>query len=373
MQTRKAGVVTKLNNAVAYLMKTNKVDIIDGEAQAKDNATIVVNGEEIGFKSLIIATGSEPRHLPLEGFDEAFEKGFLIDSTGALSLPSIPKDFVVIGGGVIGMEFACMYNELGANVTILQGLPTILEMMDADVAKEMTKIFKAKGIKVLPNSKLVKIKGQEIFFEDAKGKMNSIKADYCLESVGRVPTATGFENLHLTRGRGGCIETDEFLRTNIPNIYAIGDVNGKAMLAHVASKEGLIAVNHILGGTEKMIYTEVPNAMYTHPEVACVGLSEQQAKEQKLDYVKATFPLRASGKALADGSTDGFVKIIAGKKYRDIIGVHIIASTATDMIGEVTTAMASEATTAEIAKAIHPHPTISESLYEAALKIIEIE
>ncbi len=371
MQKRKQKVVAKLNKAVEFLMRSNNVDMIKGTAAAKDANTIVVEGEEIKFKYLILATGSKPRHLPLPGFEEAQNNGFLINSTGALGLEMIPRKLAVIGGGVIGMEFACLFNELGSEVTILQGLPTILEMLDSDVARTMTKIFTQKGIKIFPNSKIIKIANKAIYFENKEGALEHIEADFCLESVGRQPYIEGFDSLNLQKGKIGNIETNEYMQTNIAHIYAIGDVNGRSMLAHTASKEALIAVGHIQGGSSKMRYDQIPNAMYTHPEVACVGMTEAQIKEHDVPYTKSLLPLSSIGKALADGATEGFIKILAGKKYNNILGVHMVAPTATDMIGEITAALASEATVAEIANAVHPHPTYSEAIYEAARKMKE--
>ena len=374
MQSRKAAVVTKLTKAVKFLMRSHRVTTFEGEATAISASQVRVNNETLTFKNLIIATGSAPRHLSLPGFAAARQAGLVVDSTGILSLPHIPQRLVVIGGGVIGIEFAFLFAELGTAVTIVEVFDRILNLLDQSISQEMTTIAAQKGIKIFTKSRATAIAGQTLIFTDEHGHTHRVAFDVCLESVGRVPTTRGFDNIGLQKHqRSQAIMTDEYCRTNIPHIYAIGDVNGCKMLAHVASAEAHAAVAHFAADPHlsrfKIDYEKMPNAIYTHPEVATVGLTEQQAQAQQLDYVQQTFPLSRSGKALADGETSGFVKIIAGRKYREVIGAHIIAATATDMISEVTTLMASEGTITEIAKAVHPHPTISESLFEAAWEL----
>ncbi len=362
MQSRKAVVVGKLSGAVKFLMKKYKVDVVEGKAAAKDQHTIIVKDKEYEFEKLLLATGSEPRHLPLDGFAEARKAGFLLDSTSMLALKNLPKSMITIGGGVIGLEFSFMMAELGVEVTILQGLDTILEILDQDISKEMTKIaLENKKIKIITNALVKGAKDKSILYQK-DGKDCSIKADICLEAVGRVPTSEGFDNIGITRGKINSIVVNEKMQTNLSHIYAIGDVIGISMLAHTAYKEAKVAIDNMVGIETTIDYEQIPNCIYTSPEVASVGLTEAQAKTKEIDYKTAILPLGVSGKAIADGATDGFMKLIIEKKYGAIIGAHIICPTATDMISDVTTLMATEGTITEFANVVRPHPTYNELL-----------
>ncbi|AHF57469.1 dihydrolipoyl dehydrogenase [Spiroplasma eriocheiris] len=366
MQERKAKVVDQLTKGVEYLLKKNKVTLVKGEAKALDKNTIEVDGNKYTCDNLIIATGSVSRSLPLPGFDKATADGFVISSTEALSLPQIPKKLAVIGGGVIGVEFACLYRRLGTEVTILQGLDTILEMLDKDVREEMTKLLIKNKVKIETSVKIKEIKGKTIIYNNKDGQEVKLATDYCLVSVGRVPVLTGFENIGLKIGERKNIEINDQCQTNLSGVYAIGDVVGKAMLAHVASAQGIVAINNIKGYQDKIEYNKIPSCIYSHPEVAMVGLTEEQAIKQNIQYKAFKFPLKANGKALADGETDGFVKILCEPKYGEILGAHIICATATDMISEITLCMEIEGTIYDLAKAVHPHPTLSEIIMEVA-------
>ncbi|WP_338965443.1 MULTISPECIES: dihydrolipoyl dehydrogenase [unclassified Spiroplasma] len=366
MQERKAKVVTQLTKGVEFLLKKNKVDLVKGEAKAIDKNTIEVAGKRYTCTNLIIATGSVSRNLPLPGFEQAEKDGYVISSTEALSLPKIPKKLAIIGGGVIGIEFACLYRRLGTEVTILQGLDTILEMLDKDIREELTKLLIKNKVKIETSVKIKEIKGKTVIYDNSEGKEVKLATDYCLVSVGRVPVTTGFENIGLKIGERKNIEVDDQCRTNLPGVYAIGDVVGRAMLAHVASSQGLLVIDNIKGKNEKMNYNRIPSCIYSFPEVATVGITEEQAIKDKIAYKAFKFPLSANGKALADGETDGFVKILCEPKYGEILGAHIIAATATDMISEITVCMETEGTIHEFGKAIHPHPTLSEVLMEVA-------
>ncbi|QBQ07753.1 pyruvate dehydrogenase E3 component [Spiroplasma gladiatoris] len=373
IQERKNDVVSKLTSGVKGLLKKNKISVVEGEAVAIDKNTIEVNNTKYTCDNLIIATGSVPNSMNLPGAKEAVESGFLIDSTGALALPKIPKKLVIIGGGVIGVEFACVYKRLGTQVTILQFLPTILEMLDSDVTKEMTKELINRGnLEIITGASTKEFKNNSVVYEK-DGQTFTIEADYCLQSVGRKTVTTGFDNIGLEKNERNHIITNEYCETNIDGVYAIGDVTGKMMLAHVASYQGLIAANRIarrLNNNEAedliMDYNRVPSCIYTHPEVAMIGKTEDQLKKEGVEYKAFKFPFAAIGKALADGNTTGFVKLICEPKYKQIIGAHIISNTATDMISEITTLIQAEGTISELAKAIHPHPTLSEAVWEAA-------
>jgi dihydrolipoamide dehydrogenase len=362
---------------VLYLIKKNKIDHLEATAQAIDSQTIEVNNQKYTCDDMIIATGSKPSGLPLPGFAEAEKSGFLINSTGALSLPKVPEKLIIIGGGVIGVEFACLYSNLGTQVTLLQGLPTILEMLDQDISQEMTKLLIEKyGTKIVVNAKILRIEGQGVVYE-LNGHEQTISADYCLQSVGRLPVTTGFDNIGLDKtGRGYLAIQNEYCQTNLDNVYAIGDVNGRLMLAHVASHEGLIAANHIamkkqIAGAEdlRMNFDQVPSCVYGHPEIAVVGKTEVQCQKEGLDYQAFKVPFSTIGKALADGHPYGFVKILIDKKYKSILGAHIIGNRATEMISEITAVMAAEGTIAELCDTITPHPTMSEAIAEAAFAL----
>ncbi|ATZ18930.1 pyruvate dehydrogenase E3 component [Williamsoniiplasma somnilux] len=373
VQSRKDDIVGKLTGGVRYLLDKNKVKRIEGKAQALDPNTVEVDGIKYGCKNLIIATGSVPNSLPLPGFAEAAKSGYLINSTGALSLPTIPKKLVIIGGGVIGVEFACLYANVGVEVTILQGLPTILEMLDKDVITEMTKQLKERyKINVITNAKIKEIKDKSVIYE-LDGKEQKITTDYCLESVGRKTVIDGFENMGLDITDRKAINVDDYCETNIEGVYAIGDVIGKAMLAHVASHAGIVAANRIAmknGSSKahdiKMDFAKIPSCIYTSPEVAMIGKTEQQLEKEGVEYKAFKFPFSAIGKALVDDHPYGFVKLIVEPKYKTVLGAHIIGSTATEMISEITTLIECEGTITEVARAIHPHPTMSEAIGEVA-------
>ncbi|AGM25891.1 pyruvate dehydrogenase E3 component [Spiroplasma syrphidicola EA-1] len=365
MQDRKSKVVNKLTSGVEFLLKKNKVTIVKGTAKALDKNTIEVDGKKYSCDNLVIATGSTSRMLPLPGFEEGFKAGYVISSTEALKLPKIPKKLAVIGGGVIGVEFACLYRRLGTEVTILQGLDTILEILDKDVRDEMTKLLIKNKVKIETNVKIKEIKDKAVHYTNDKGEEVVLKTDYCLVSVGRKPIINGFENIGLNINERQSIVVDDGCRTNLPGVYAIGDVVGKAMLAHVASVQGLIVVDNIKGRNQKIDYNKIPACIYSYPEVAVVGKTEDELIKAKIPYKAFKFPIAANGKALADGETDGFVKIICEPKYGEILGAHMICGTATDMISEITTCMEMEGTIYDLGRAITPHPTLSEMIMEA--------
>lgn len=363
MQKRKDGIVNKLTGGVKILLKQNGVDVYDGFGEALDKNTIKVNDETIKTKNLIVATGSSTAIPKTPGLIEAFEKGYAITSTEALSLDNVPKDFIVIGGGVVGVEFAALYNALGSNVTILQR-SQILRTLDKDVRETLERILKNKGINLVYGVDIERYENNNIICK-VNGEAKTFSADKILISMGRTPNLKGIEKLNLDIQKGAIV-TDEGLRTNIPGVYAIGDVNGKYMLAHVASAEGIIAVENIMGKNEKINYDKVPSCIYTFPEVGVVGLTEEEAIKRGHKVITSSFPMTANGKAMAEGDTDGFVKIVADEKYGEVLGVHIIAVHATDMIAEAVTTMELEGTVYDLAKAVHPHPTLSEVMMEAA-------
>lgn len=364
IKNRKDKVVKQLTGGVKVLLNKNNVDIYNGFGKVIDKNTIDVNNKQIKAKNIILATGSSPRIPDIPGFKEGINEGFIVTSKGILDLDNIPKKLLIIGGGVVGVEFATLYNSLGTDVTILQRSNRILGNIEKDIREDMTKILERDGVKIEYNSTIKKVDGNKVTV-NVDGKEKVYEVDRVLTSIGRVPNMAGIENIELETNKKGIV-TDDMLKTNVDNVYAIGDVNGKYMLAHVASAEGIAAVENILGKESQIDYNKVPSCIYGFPEIGVAGLTEEQARNEGYDVLISTFPLSANGKSLAEGESDGFIKIVADKKYGEVLGVHILAPNATDMISEAVTTMELEGTVHELAKAIHPHPTLSEIVMEAA-------
>lgn len=364
MVKRKSRAVKRLTSGVKMLLEKNGVDIYKGFGEVVDKNTIKVNDEMLNTKNLIIATGSSPMIPEIPGIKQSIEEGYVVTSTELLEPKEIPEHLIVMGAGTISIEFATLYNALGSKVTILQRSPRILSGIDKDLSEAMAKVLKRKGVKIIYGVKHKKIEGNKITVE-VNGEEKIFEGDKILVSLGRVPNLKGLENLQLETYRKGIV-TDEKLRTNIEGVYAIGDINGKYLLAHVASAEGIVAVENIMGKDSKMSYDKIPSCIYSFPEIATVGLTEEEAREKVEDIIVGTFPLSANGKALAEGERDGFVKIVANKNNGEILGVHMMASTATDMIAEGVMTMELKGTLEDLARGIHPHPTLSEIVMEAA-------
>jgi dihydrolipoamide dehydrogenase len=319
-------------------------------------------------KHVIIATGSVPFELPFLKFDE--ER--IVSNVGALQLPEVPKHLIVIGGGVIGLELGSVWRRLGAQVTVIELAPTILPGNDDDITKEATKIFKKQGLMLRTGCKVTggARKGNTVQVEiDENGKAETLEADYVLVSIGRKPSLTGIDAaaLGLALGTRGEIIADEQLRTNLPNVYAIGDCIGGKLLAHKAEDEGVIAAEVIAGKKAKMHYHTLPAVVYTHPEVATVGYTEAELKTQGRAYKVGKFPFSANGRARTKGETDGFVKFLADATTDEILGCHMIGPNVSDLLAEVVLAMEFRGTTEDVAMTCHSHPTLSETTKEAAL------
>jgi dihydrolipoamide dehydrogenase len=366
LQERKRAVVKKLTGGVGFLLQRNGVKVYHGSAAFLNRDTLKVNGEEIKAANIIIATGSRPATLPAPVSGGAKgRKAPVITSSEALELTEIPAKMVIIGGGVIGIEFAYIFAQLGSQVTVVEMMDHILPMVDEEITGEMTKMLKALGIEIMTTAKVSRIAGSKVYFEHA-GTEKLVEADKILIAVGRTPDTAGL-NLEALgiKMKGPGIDVDEHLRTNIQGIYAIGDVNGLSMLAHTASMEGIIAVENILGQPSKIDYARIPWGIYTQPEVAAVGLTEKQAREKHGEIKVGRFPLAANGKAAIEGETQGMIKVIIEPRYNEILGVHIYGIHATDLISEAVLAMNLEATAEEITRSVHPHPTIAEIIPEA--------
>ncbi|HQN74865.1 MAG TPA: dihydrolipoyl dehydrogenase [Bacillota bacterium] len=367
---RKDRIVRRLTGGVKMLLEKNNVDIYNGEGEILNKNEVKVNDEILKTKNIILATGSSPIIPPIPGINEAYKSGFLMTSKEMLSINQIPKKLLIVGGGVIGIEFATIFNSFNTEVTIIEKEKEILANIDDDIREAMLKILKKAKIEILTEATVIGIEDKKVIYKTVSGEEKNVNADKVLLSVGMKSNNESFRHLNLKMEKNFVFVNDQ-MQTSIPNIYAIGDVNGKMMLAHVASHQGLIAIEHILGKTEKINYDQIPSVIYSFPEVAQIGLTEKIAKTKGIDYLVSKFPLQANGKALSANEKDGFIKIIASKPYNEIIGVHILADNASDLISEALMTMKLEGTANEIASSIHPHPTISEIYNEAALGLIE--
>ena len=364
MLERKNQVVDRLVKGVESLMQKNKIDIYNGFGSFKDEKSVEVNGQLLEAERFIIATGARPAMPDLPGLAESIKAGYALTSKEILDMEELPKSLLILGGGVIAVEFATLFNTLGVEVTMLQRSDRILNTVEKEMAQSLGRHLKKKGVKIITNVAIKAFNGNEVVTEKA-GVDTIYSADRILVSLGNKPNLAGLERLSLEVDSKG-INTNEDMSTNIKNIYAIGDVNGKYTLAHVASAEGIVAATNCMGGEERLNYQIVPSCIYSFPEIASVGLTEEEARAEGYSVIISKFPLSANGKALAEGESVGFIKIIADEKYGEILGTHIMAAHATDMISEAIISMQLEGTAHDVAKAIHPHPTLSEIVMEAA-------
>jgi len=361
---RKEAVVKQLRDGVEMLMNQPGITVVRGEAALKDASTVTVAGEDYSADNIVIATGSAPRGLPIEGADLA------MTSDDILAMQELPASLCIVGGGVIGMEFAAVFSSFGVEVTVIEYCKEILPPFDKDVAKRLKTVMSKRGVKIITSAAVNGIQqgedGQLTVTYDLKGKAQSVTASKVLMSVGRQPVLPqGLEAVGVTVGRRG-IEVDDNMCTNVKGIYAIGDVNGRCMLAHAATAQGMRALNHILGKADGIKLDVVPSAVFTVPELAMVGLTEEQCQTQGLDVtVKKSF-FRSNGKAVAMNETDGLLKMIVDNGTRRIVGCHICGAHAADLIQEVVTAMNADATIDVLARSIHGHPTLSEVVLAAA-------
>ena len=376
MISRKEEVVSQTCDGINFLMKKNNITVYNGLGSFKDATHIHItkeNGEieTIESDKTIIATGSKPATLPFIKLD----KKRVITSTEALSLQEIPKHLIVIGGGVIGLELGSVYKRLGAEVSVIEYLPNIVPTMDTMLSKELRKSLKKQKIQFYVSHKVASVTGNDkevvVTAENKKGETIEFKGDYCLVSVGRRPFTEGLnlENAGVTLTDRGQIETNAHLQTNIPNIYAIGDVVKGAMLAHKASEEGEFVAETIAGQKPHMDYNLIPGVVYTWPEVATVGKTEQELKEAGVAYKVGSFPMRALGRARASMDIEGQVKVIADATTDEILGVHMIGARAADMIASAVVAMEFRASSEDIARTSHAHPTFTEAIKEACMAV----
>ena len=374
MIARKDKVVEQTTAGIDFLMKKNKIDVLNGLGSFKDATHILIakedgTSEEIETKNVIVATGSKPSSLPFIKID----KERIITSTEALKLKEIPKHLVVIGGGVIGLELGQVYRRLGAEVSVVEYMDRIIPTMDKAQSKELTKALKKQGVKFYLSHKVSGVvrKGDEITVTatDKKDKEVTLTGDYCLVSVGRKPFTDGLnaENAGIKITERGQIEVDEHLQTNVSNIYAIGDVIKGAMLAHKAEEEGVFVAETLAGQKPHIDYNLIPGVVYTWPEVASVGKTEEQLIEVGAKYKVGQFPMRALGRARASGDIDGFVKILSDATTDEVLGVHMVGARVADLIAEAVVAMEFRASAEDISRMSHAHPTYAEAVKEAAL------
>lgn len=373
MIARKNDVVEKTVGGIDFLMKKNKIDVFHGHGTFKDKNTVVVKkekGEEIiTTDKVIIATGSKPSTLPFIKID----KKRVITSTEALNLTTLPKHMIIIGGGVIGLELGSVYRRLGAEVSVIEFMDSIIPTMDRTMGKELTKVLKKQGVKFYLKHKVkeVSAKGANVTVkaDDAKGGEVVLKGDYCLVSVGRhaYTDGLGLENVGIRQDERGRVDVNEHLETNVAGIYAIGDVVKGAMLAHKAEEEGTLVAEWIAGQKPHIDYNLIPGVVYTWPEVASVGQTEEQLKESGIAYKVGSFPFRALGRARASMDLDGLVKVLADAETDEILGVHMIGPRAADMIAEAVVAMEYRASAEDVSRMSHAHPTFTEAMKEACL------
>jgi dihydrolipoamide dehydrogenase len=374
---RSRSVSTQNSKGVEFLFKKNKITYIKGTGTlAGKNAVAVktTDGKDEKHeakKAVIISTGSRVRGLPQVGLE--LNKTTIISSDEALVLDKAPKSLVIVGAGAVGCEFADVFHAFGSQVTLIDVMPNVLPLEDADASKEVERAFKKRGITVLTGAKISNVKAAKDSVSmtvESGGEKKDLKCDVVLVAAGRAPVVDGLglkeAGIQLTDR--GFVKINDRMETNVKGIYAIGDVAGPPMLAHKGEREGVVLAELLAGkSTHGMDYDNIPNATYCHPEVASVGMTEQQVKDKKLDYKVGKFPFSANGRARTSGETDGFVKIIRDSKYGEILGAHIVGAHATELIHELVVARTNEFTVEEVDLAIHAHPTLSEAIAEACL------
>jgi len=376
MMERKSGVVAQTTKGIDFLMDKNKIEVFHGLGSFQDAHTLTISGKKeqtISGKHFIIATGSKPASLPFIKLD----KKRVITSTEALSMTEVPEHLVIIGGGVIGLELGQVYRRLGAQVSVVEYMDRIIPTMDGAQSKELTKVLKKQGVKFYLSHQVKGVKTIKnkvtVTALDKKGQEVSFEGDYCLVSVGRKPytEGLGLEKAGVGVNERGQIQVNDHLQTNIGHIYAIGDVVRGAMLAHKAEEEGVMVAELIAGQKPHINYNLIPGVVYTWPEVASVGKTEEQLKEAGVAYKSGQFPMRALGRSRASGDVDGFVKILSDAQTDELLGVHMVGARVADLIAEAVTAMEFRASAEDLARMSHAHPTYAEAVKEAALAATE--
>ncbi|NCB83296.1 MAG: dihydrolipoyl dehydrogenase [Bacteroidia bacterium] len=367
MMARKTKVVRKLVAGVKSKMKENNVNVIEGEAiilgRSEKGVQVVCNGNNYLGTNLLICTGSEAYVPPIPGIAESGD--IILTNREILELKDQPKSLVIIGGGVIGMEFASFYNSLETKVTVVEMLPEILGGLDFEISAMMREIYSKKGIEFNLNARVVQVDGNKVIFEK-EGATHTVEGEKILVSVGRRPVTKGYglENLNVELFKGG-IKVDEKMRTNVPNVYAAGDVTGFSLLAHTASREGEVVVNNLTGRADRMRYNAIPGVVYTNPEVSGVGETEESAKAKGLEYKVMKLPMAYAGRFVAENEGgSGICKVLVGAKYGEVIGVHMLGNPSSEMIYGACMAIEQEMTIDQLQEVVFPHPTVSEIFKE---------
>ncbi len=376
MMKRKDNVVGQNTKGIEFLFKKNKITWAKGRGTLKSGNVVDVAGadgktESYRAKNVIIATGSLPIELPFLKFDEKR----VLSNVGALKIPEVPKHLLVIGGGVIGLELGSVWRRLGAKVTVIELMPTILPGNDEEIIKEADKVFRKQGLDIRVGTKVTgaKVEANRVLVDVEKdGAKETIDADYVLACVGRKSVLTGIDanGLGLKIGKRGEILVDAQMRTNLPNVYAIGDVVGGKLLAHKAEEEGVIAAEVIAGHKVHMDYKSMPSVVYTWPEIATVGLAEHEVKSSGRKYKVGKFPFSANGRARTAGETTGFIKFIADAETDELLGAHMIGANVSEMVEEAVLAFEFRGSSEDIGITVHPHPTLTEAIKEAALGVL---
>ncbi len=364
---RKDKVVSTLQKGVEGLLKRSKVEIIKGTAKFVAKDTIKVGDNKYTASNFLIATGAVPTTPPIPGIDSKN----VITSSDALSLKDIPESMVIVGGGVIGLEFASLYSEMGTKVTIIEMLPEIAGNIDADLSKRLLQVMKKSGIDFHLSAKVTKIDKDTVSFTDKDGKNGKITGTYILNATGRTPVTDGLEldTIGVVYNKKGIV-VSEYGKTNISGIWACGDCTGRSMLAHSATREGIVAVNNMFGISDRMSYKAIPSVVYTHPELASVGKTEAELKEKGIEYKKSTMPMAIAGRFIVENEgKQGTVKVLVGAKYGEILGVHMMGDPSSEIIFGAATLIETEATIEELKSIVYPHPTVSEALRETIVNI----
>lgn len=367
---RKDKVVNQLTTGIKMLFKKNKIDFINGEAMKLQKNSLEVEGEKIEFNQLIIATGASPKYEEIQGLKEVYEDGRAITSKQLMEVEEIPSKLIIIGSNTYAVEYATLFNAIGSEVTLIHADNRILPQMEKEMATTLERQLKKDGVKLVSKATIEAVSKDGVKIK-VKEKTETYQGDQFMLFMGLQPNLESFENLGLELDPRGFVKTNDKMETSIKNIYAIGDVNGKLPLAHAASAEGIVAVESISGIERSLNYNLIPKGVYSFPELASVGLTEEEAKDQGLDITVSKFPLQANGMAIAEDETVGFVKLISDNQYGEIVGAHIVAEKATDMISKLVAIMQIEGTVHDLSHAVHPHPTLSEAIVEAAYGAID--
>lgn len=366
VQARKAKLVSTLTKGVGAMLKAAKVDVITGEGRLLGGGKVAVGDQELSGANILIATGSVPAVPPIPGLKES---AAVLDSSGILNLEATPDSLVIIGGGVIGLEFACFFAELGTKVTIVEMLPRIAPVIDADIATRLQQALRKAGVEFNLSCKVTKVDGNLLHFTDKDGKEQSRSATLILNATGRVPVlkGLGLETAGVDFDRRG-VRADEFGHTNVPGVWACGDVTGRCQLAHAATREGIVAVNNMFGRPDRMRYDAVPSVIYTHPEVASVGRTEEELQKAGVAYRKSMMPMGIAGRFLVEYEGQaGSVKALVGAERGELLGVHMIGGGCGEFIATAAAMIELELRVEDVREIIFPHPTVSEALKETIL------